>query len=99
MGKNKRGAVEEIMEMAVREEYEKAFGKPAEFELTLDGLGLEDFPEREYFLEAGRLLREAKGLLLQAAMFEQANTYGKGGHRYMGLSSRIDKLLAGEPSQ
>jgi hypothetical protein len=42
----------------MRAEYEEAFGKSAEFELTLDGLGLEDFPERDYFLEAGQLLRE-----------------------------------------
>jgi len=80
--------------------YKAEYGPLAHFVQTLDGLGLDDFPERDYFLEAGRLLREAKLNLKQAASYlalhEPANSVGG---QWLDLADRIDKLLAGEPSQ
>jgi hypothetical protein len=72
-----------------RSELANLASEPVTWEDTLDGLGLEDFPERDYFLEAGRLLREACSHLREAHSMIPTT-------RWRQCADHIDKLLAGE---
>lgn len=84
-------------------QYKAEHGDLAHFAQTLDGLGLEDFPERDYFLEAGQLLREAAQFLVNISAWagsceatEYTGSLGLLEQDALALATRIDKLLAGE---
>jgi dsDNA-binding SOS-regulon protein len=85
---------------AAADAFDKMMGTTATYEEVLDGLGLEDFPERDYFIEAGKLLREAARALNQAHSITTAGAPGAEKEEacrwWRTLADRINKLLAGK---
>ena len=79
----------------VDREYAEKYGSLAHFVQTLDGLGMEDFPERDYFIEAGKLLDEAAEWLRGAVAAFSIIGRTNNARACKDLASRIEAYLKG----